>query len=260
MNVIAEFHVEADQLLLGRTLSALPGTEIELEQHTANERGRPIFFLWLDGNSTNHRVNDGHDERPPTGDEPESSGGIEWFERALTADETVAEATVIDEADGRQLYRVVFTTTCFYGVYRDTAGKILRLVGSQDGWTGRIRFPDREGIRTFRRHFAERDIVFRVERLYEESESDIQESAMTPLWERDLGLTEPQRATVLAALAAGYYDDPRTSGIETLAEEFDVSPQAIAGRLRRAHRNIVENTLAVDTGGLNEQPDDRKRC
>ena len=255
MNVIAEFQVGAENLLLGRTLSALSGSEIELEQHTANERGRPIFFLWLDGNPLGEGATDSYQEQPPVGDESETSpNGIEWFERALAADETVAEAALIDEDDGRRLYRVVFATTCFYGVYRDSAAKILRLVGSQDGWTGRIRFPHREGIRTFRQYFAERDIPFRVERLYEESESDIGESAMTPLWERDLRLTAAQRETALAALAAGYYDEPRTNGIEALAEEFEVSPQAIAGRLRRAHRNLVENTLAVDTGGIDEPP------
>lgn len=239
MNVIAEFHVEGRELLLGSALSALDELEVELEQHTADEHGFPVFFLWIDP----HWTDEGELDR----------GTVESFEQALETDETVAETTVLDEADGRRLYRVAFATTCFYDAYRDTSAKILRLVGSRDGWTGRIRFPDRKAVLTFRRHFADRHVPFRFDRLYNESATKIEQSAMTPLWERDLGLTAAQRETVLAALAAGYYDDPRTSGIEALAEEFDVSPQAIAGRLRRAHRNLVENTLAVDTGGIDER-------
>ena len=225
MNVIAEFHVEGPGLLLSTALVAVPGIQAELEQHTANERGMPILFLWADG------------------------GNFDGFERALATDETVASVAVIDEQDDRRLYRVECAVACFYQSYRETASKFFALVGTQEGWDIRMRFPGREEFLAFRRYFADQGASFRLDRLYRESEREIEESAMTPVWERDLGLTAAQYETLLVAFEWGYYDEPRATGLEELAEEFSISPQAVAGRLRRAHRNLIEGTLLADADG-----------
>lgn len=234
VNVIAEFRVRGTGLLLGRTLAATPGIHFQLEQHTANERGHPVFFGWVQGEHASE----------PWGDDEYAI-----FEESLTIDETVEDAAIVDEAEGKRLYRVEFARTCFYGSYRDTTAKFLTLVGTESGWSVRMRFPDHERFAAFRRYFVDRAIPFTLFRLYHESEVITEQSAMKPAWEQELGLTSAQRDTLIAAYEGGYYDDPRRTGVRGLAAEFGVSPQAVAGRLRRAHRNLVENVVLADADG-----------
>lgn len=225
MNVIAEFHLGGPDLLLAEALAAVPDLWVELEQHTAGKDGNPIFFFWAEGE------------------------GFPEFEEAMAGDGTVADFDLLDEEAERRLYRVSFTNACFYDGYREASGKFLALLGTHRGWDIRMRFPGREEFLIFRRHVASEELRFRLDRLYRESELEIEESAMTPVWERDLGLTASQHETLLAALERGYYEEPRDTDLEGLAAEFDVSVQAIAGRLRRGHRNLIENTLRDEVEG-----------
>jgi predicted DNA binding protein len=47
------------------------------------------------------------------------------------------------------------------------------------------------------------------------------------------------------AVEEGYYSIPRGISTKELAEEFDISDQALTERLRRAIITLVTNTLAV---------------
>lgn len=59
-------------------------------------------------------------------------------------------------------------------------------------------------------------------------------------------LTEKQRRTVMAAFEAGYYDVPRKSTTEEIADELGVSHQAISERFRRAHAELVRAHFPVE--------------
>ena len=52
-------------------------------------------------------------------------------------------------------------------------------------------------------------------------------------------LSEVEQETLEAAHEAGYFDNPRTTSLEVLAEEFGVSSSAVSKNLRRAQRKLV---------------------
>ncbi len=56
-------------------------------------------------------------------------------------------------------------------------------------------------------------------------------------------VTERQREALRAAFEAGYYDLPRSAGLEVVAEALDCSTSAASDRLRRAERRLVAGAL-----------------
>ena len=59
------------------------------------------------------------------------------------------------------------------------------------------------------------------------------------------GLTEGQYHALLTAVEHGYYDVPQRRTLKELAEEFDISHQALSERLRRGTESLIEDTLLV---------------
>lgn len=57
------------------------------------------------------------------------------------------------------------------------------------------------------------------------------------------GLTAPQREALLLAVHRGYYNIPRQCTTVELAEQLDISDQAVTERLRRAIVTLTTNTL-----------------
>jgi hypothetical protein len=62
----------------------------------------------------------------------------------------------------------------------------------------------------------------------------------------DYGLSDKQRQTLLHAVERGYYEVPRETDLDVLAEEMNISHQAASERLRRAISILVEHTLEMD--------------
>ena len=60
-------------------------------------------------------------------------------------------------------------------------------------------------------------------------------------------LTDEQQEALIAAFENGYYTIPRNISVENLADELGISHQALSERFRRAHRELVESTLVVDS-------------
>jgi predicted DNA binding protein len=56
-------------------------------------------------------------------------------------------------------------------------------------------------------------------------------------------MTDTQEAALMQAFQAGYYDTPREATLEEIAEELEISRQAVANRLRRGYRNLIGTTL-----------------
>jgi hypothetical protein len=59
------------------------------------------------------------------------------------------------------------------------------------------------------------------------------------------GLTPEQRTTLVSAVHGGYYDIPRGMSTQDLADEYDISDQAITERLRRGIASLVTHTLSA---------------
>jgi predicted DNA binding protein len=56
-------------------------------------------------------------------------------------------------------------------------------------------------------------------------------------------LTETQRETLALALEKGYYDRPRETDLDALADEFDISRSAVSQRIRTAELKLVRNAF-----------------
>jgi DNA-binding transcriptional ArsR family regulator len=59
----------------------------------------------------------------------------------------------------------------------------------------------------------------------------------------DEELTEKQRAVIQAAYHAGYFEWPRESTAEDLADSMDVSPPTLHNHLRKAQQNLLDSVL-----------------
>lgn len=162
----------------------------------------------------------------------------EAFETGLGADPSVVDSRTITETETRRLYRVVTTGAAdgrsTVGIWRDLDIVLLETRGTVDGWTIRIRVPDRETLAHYRRLHREEDVPFRLESLYHESDPDAAPGAT---------LTADQRQALLAAYEAGYFDVPRAASQSDLADRFDISSQSLSERLRRGTAALVERAL-----------------
>lgn len=62
-----------------------------------------------------------------------------------------------------------------------------------------------------------------------------------------IGLSERQREALRTAWEVGYYDVPRRSGIETVADELDCAVSTASELLRRGESRLVAGSLDVET-------------
>ena len=177
------------------------------------------------------------------------SGDVTWvfwaegddvaaFEEGLEPDPTVEEYSVIGGDDRRRLYQVRLSrvgrkrsaSTC----WTEASGQFMGATRSDGWWTLRIRFPDRESVRTFFECCADLDgVTASLLQLYESDTTG----------ERPYGLSRRQLETLQTAFDAGYFEIPRDAALDDLAVELDVSDNAISERLRRGIRSVLEATL-----------------
>ncbi|MFC7045699.1 helix-turn-helix domain-containing protein [Halobacteriaceae archaeon GCM10025711] len=215
MSLIAEVTVSSDGLALSSALAEVPEMTAALEHEIGLHPSKPLLFFWAWG------------------------GDFSAFDDALDSDPTVSEVTALDEFADRRLYRVRLTRATqvvLYPKYVDLGLAMLGAVGDAESWTGRIRFPDREALSSFRTFCVENDLGFELERVYSGSAAD--EGGST--------LTENQRETLQVAVEAGYFEIPRDTSLTGVAEALSVSPQAASERLRRAMSALATNAVEAD--------------
>lgn len=226
MSVVAEFRTISEELVLSSTLRAVPEMTVEVEREFATDPARPILFLWAYG------------------------GPFDRFESELDTDTSVTNITCLDAVeqgsaidlsryDGekeRRLYRVQLTdhATTLYPVYVRLGAAMLELVGTDDRWDAKMRFPSRETLSEFRQHCLNEDIDFSLKRLY---------GPETPAAGTDDDLTDCQREALTLALEYGYFEVPRESPLSTLGSELNVSDQAVSERIRRGVKSVVADSL-----------------
>lgn len=159
------------------------------------------------------------------------------FEAGLESDPTVAEYTVLTRVAETCYYVVTYDDsartvgTYHVAVEQDIAYVDIRL---QDGeYFVRAFVPDRAALAALREHCRGNDIPFRLERIYREEGTEGKGNA----------LTGAQREALELAYERGYFDIPRETTLDALGDELGVSRQAVADRLRRGHRRLLEATI-----------------
>lgn len=93
-----------------------------------------------------------------------------------------------------------------------------------------MRFPDREALGAFRAFCLDRDLDFRLHRLYDNDRE------RGPSRER---LTSHQREALRLAHEGGYFRIPRGTTLGDIAAELGISNQAASERVRRGCGRLV---------------------
>ena len=225
MSVIAHLRVPADSFELGRILDIEGGTSAELENLVPiGEKAVPFFSV---------------------------HGSVrESFEEEVRKHSSVTAITEVSAHGDKVLYALdweVSRDRFFQGIY-ETDAHLLSGTGGPDTWEFELRFPTHDRLAQFREYCSEADITLEVGRIYNPTRPE-----SGPFY----GLTGPQRDTLVRAVQGGYYSIPRQMSTQDLAEEFDISDQAVTERLRRAIMMLVDNSLVAAIEERQEfQPDE----
>lgn len=214
MSVITEFTIPAEAFALHKTLEVVPDATIEIERHATHSREWIMPFLWTTGTDT-----------AAIGD-------------ALRADPTTQNVHEIETSGSIGHYRVEWREA-FQNVIDDIVdrhGIIQEAEATNGQWYLKLKFIDRDAVRDFQAYFDDQGYQFELERLYD----------ATAVREREYDLTPEQHTALTTALQLGYFAVPRRTQIGDLATELGISTTAVSQRLRRATRNLTENTLTID--------------
>lgn len=160
-------------------------------------------------------------------------------ESALETDSSVDEYTLLERMAEKSLYSASLTE---WGSERLThpAAASYDIAFLEITVTGdtqiRARVPSRDALFAYRESCRERDVPFRLQRIYHESGPE----------RSQYGLSDRQQEALLAALEAGYFAVPREATLTSIAERLEISDQALSARLRRGQANLLRNTVAND--------------
>ncbi|WP_207586974.1 helix-turn-helix domain-containing protein [Halomontanus rarus] len=213
MATIAEFRLSADDSALGSAFDDVPSLTCEMEQViAANDLG-----MWMSGADRS------------------------TIEAALEADPSVDNYSEVTGDDDRWLYNIEFgdDVTDLFSMVVEEGGTLLTASATNGLWTVRIRFEDREDASRIYDQMKERNVHADLLRLHELSTDTADE----------IGLTPEQYEALTAAINHGYFEIPRDASMEELADELDISHQALSERLRRAYRTLVTTELDIEMEG-----------
>lgn len=223
MDTIAELRLSADDFALKQTLETAPSTRFETERVTAHDTEHVLPLVWA------------------TSDDPD------LLEELLQKDSAIKNVELLTSLDDEQLYRMEWVKNIRFIVHMlvEENAAILSCSGESDFWHFRVLFPDREALSDTYNFCQQWNLDVTIERAYDLNN------------ERHgrFGLTKEQSEVLVLALANGYYNIPRNAGTADLAEIIGISPQAVAERLRRAHKNVVQSSMTIGT----EVDGERKR-
>ncbi|WP_226038998.1 helix-turn-helix domain-containing protein [Natrinema sp. DC36] len=221
MGLVAEFDIRCEALPLVEVARAVPEATILIKLQF-NHGDRPLFLATVTGGS-----------RPA-------------IEEALTDAVDVQAWTLIGEAGSTRRYQAVPALSLAEQLgdhLEDLAGlealaaveaAIERIEVNPDGWRQSGWFADRAAFDEFS-SFWRRNAGFRLHRLTRDGASESPGD----------GLSDPQREALRTAYESGYFDIPRRTSLAEIAAELDISASSVSERLRRAHRQLIEETVAT---------------
>lgn len=156
---------------------------------------------------------------------------------ALDEDDSVDSVTCLSEFDDECLYRMEWVdhVHLLLQMVTNSAATILDAYGRNDRWKLRVLYPNRDKFSKTHDFAEAHGLSFDVESI----------RAMDGEPAGRFGLTEDQFRSLALATRRGYYEVPRQASLTELADEMDISHQALSERLRRGMGVLVEDTLLV---------------
>lgn len=216
MVTLVEGTVPPSEFVLSHTLSRLPDIEIECERLVRCGGASVLPLLWV-------RYAD-HEE----------------VEAVLAADPSVEDVTCIAVLDGEYLFQMrwVGHVDLLMQILTNGQATVLDAYARNERWRFRLMYPDREHYSRTHEFADEHGLTFDV--------TSVREMDDEPAGR--IGLTEQQHEALVLAARRGYFEVPRETTLDELADEIGVSHQALSERLRRSYRSLVGDALLVEDG------------
>lgn len=211
MSIIATIDVPAEEFALGNTFTSVPGLRLEAERVAAHGSKRALPYIWFRGS-----------ERTALDD-------------ALADDGSVETARVVQGADDRWLYRVEWSNgkNPVTSLLDNGQATVMDAKGSNESWRLQLRFDERASLSDAFEQYRDEGGSFSVRRIQDLDQPRVMRA----------GLTACQFDTLRLAHERGYYQVPRRTDLSALAEELNISHQALSERIRRAHGTLVGDLL-----------------
>jgi len=213
MAVLVDLEIAAEAFDLGRITAGDDGMHISLDRIVPLTSDVMPFF-WAEG------------------------ADFEAFEQRVREAQIVESLEAIGRFDGQVLYKVQWSEDAhdFTSILVESGATVLEASGNPQ-WQFCLRFDTHAGLRALRDRCREAGIDYRIRNI----------SAQTGSTETNVQvrLTPGQHEAIVAAVEAGYFDVPRKTTLDELATGFDVSPQALSQRIRRATNEILRDVLNI---------------
>jgi predicted DNA binding protein len=144
--------------------------------------------------------------------------------------------SIVDDVEGEVFVRIDwdFEYESVLTAILETDVALISAVGKEGSWTFEVRAEERRAISDFQTYCTDHGIPIELTQLH----------ALSPLHSgQEYDLTEAQREALTLAYARGFYDSPRRVTQQTVADELEITRQALASRLQRGTRRLVASTL-----------------
>lgn len=212
MATVTQFVFPASEVALADTFDRLPEAQLAVEQSVATCKGES-YGLWI------------------------TASDREAVCEALEDDPSVREFQQLADEDHRWLFDVEFwpTVQLLRSILLCDEGVITDIVGRDGQWVVTCRYTDHASLCEVSDLLDERNFTYDVLRVHNDSEATSEGTV----------LTEEQHQALEHACQEGYFEVPRGVTLEELADDLDISHQALSERLRRATGSLVDSTLAT---------------
>jgi len=228
MSVITEVRFAHDRGALAYTLNELPETDVRLIRETSTEPEQKTYFLRFGSDRT------------------------EAIQTVLAEDHTVRSIESAPESDDQELWGVEFAedTELLNPLVTSKGGFVLHARGAtmasgSRGWHESWLLPDQGAIHPIWQRAREAGFEFEPLR-FRQSDGTLSGQRLTGR------LTEEQLTALTLAYEHGYFTEPRETDLEELAELLDLSPSAVAGRLKRGMKLLIEETFIGCRSGYHD--------
>lgn len=212
MGTIVDATMPADQFALADTFTAIPEVECETVRLVAKEDDCVAPFLWF------------------------AAPDLDALHETLEADASTRKVERLLERDDRCLYHITWQARIRVLVHLIGIedGTLLDAHGENGRWELRVLFPSHDAVSATYDVCQEHGVDLTIHRV---------KGVVESIDRSGTDLTEKQYEALAAGIQSDYYHVPRGRSLEELAEELDISHQALSERLRRGHRTLIKQTL-----------------
>lgn len=215
---VAEFTLAADEFPLGTVFSQLPDATVQLER-VIPDTNDIVPYFWVRGVET------------------------DAIAAQFTDHSGVRDIELVDQVDSEYLMRCEWVSDYDGVIDALTSPEVIlqSAVGTAEEWRFELRGENRGAIDEFREFCHSHDVPVTLTKLH----------GLQPLSAKQ-NLTEAQREALILAYEEGYFNTPRETSLENIANELDISQQAVGSRLRRGTRRLIEDCCSAGTANFGE--------